>query len=227
MLVILLLLGSPVRVWFDYGEEITIKISYLCFTLFSVPAKPKKKKRGRKKSPAKAEESGGGQSGTNTSAETVKEQKSASPQGGEKKPDKAQKKEKLTLDEILELVKMVVDSLGKPLKKLLKRMRISHLRVNIICGGEDAAKAAIRFGTTNIAVGNALGWIDTFFTLKTPDDIYIGVDFQSEETLTEASCVIKLSPLAALEFVLAFGGRALKNYSKGEKVRSAVAKLRA
>ena len=120
------------------------------------------------------------------------------------------------------MVKLVLDSLGKPLKKILKRTRIHHLRLYIVCGGEDAAKAAIKFGTVNMLVGNALGWLGSFFTLKPVDEININVDFQSEETKAEASCTVKMPLYAALAFVFTLLGRAVRYYLKHPDAQQAI-----
>lgn len=64
------------------------------------------------------------------------------------KPPKSDKpkSQKLTLSDIFALVKLVWDSLGKPLKRLLKATRVTGFRLDISVGGDDAADAAIKFG---------------------------------------------------------------------------------
>lgn len=123
------------------------------------------------------------------------------------------------------MVKLATDSVGKPLKRILKRTEISRLSLDIICGGDDAAKAALNFGRMNILVGNALGWIDSFFTLRKPDRINVNVDFQSEETQYAAYCVVRLSLAAALGFLFSIIGRAVKHYGSHREAKIAVRKL--
>lgn len=234
--VILILLLCSVTVRFEYGEDIRLRVSYLCFTIFKYPAVKKKNKKKDKavKAVAKA--------AIDETAEHAEEEisENKSPQSPEKSaPEKAapakkkqEKKEKpkgdkkQSLGDIFELAKLILDSLGKPLKKLLKRSKIYHLRVNIICGGEDAAQAALNFGKTNILVGNALGWLGTFFTLTPPDDIHIDVNFYSEETVSEASLVLKTSVLTALAFLFTVLGRAVRYYLKNPKAAAAVGRMK-
>lgn len=200
-IIILLLTLGKVSVMVDYGELLIVKIKYMFFPIFTLPQKkeaaekPKKAKRKKKEQKKKDE-----------------------------KPDDKENKEKKkpALGDIIELVKAGVDSLGKPLKKILKRVEISHLRLNIVCGGEDAAKAAITFGAVNMAVGNLLGWIDTFFTLKPVDELAVNVDFESEQTTAKAYVMVKLTVAAALAFVFTLIGRALGHYFTHKETREAV-----
>lgn len=200
-IIILLLTLGKVSVMVDYGELLIVKIKYMFFPIFTLPQKkeaaekPKKAKRKKKEQKKKDE-----------------------------KPDDKENKEKKkpALGDIIELVKAGVDSLGKPLKKILKRVEISHLRLNIVCGGEDAAKAAITFGAVNMAVGNLLGWIDTFFTLKPVDELSVNVDFESEQTTAKAYVMVKLTVAAALAFVFTLIGRALGHYFTHKETREAV-----
>lgn len=144
----------------------------------------------------------------------------------EKKAAPDKKGKKASLKDYFEIAKLAVDSLGKPLKKLLRRTRIYDLRINIVCGGEDAAKAALNFGKTNIMIGSALGWIDNYFTLKPAEEIRINADFQSEETTAEASCLIKMSLFTALAFLFTLFFRAVKYYKSHPEAEIAVGMLR-
>ena len=211
---ILLLTLGRVKIIFDYKEDLILKVKYMFFPLVTIPAtKPKKEKPPKKdkKSKKKSEETAGEASG---------EESKDSEKTEEKKP-----KKKISLADILEVAKLALDSLGKPLKRILKRTVFAHLALRISCGGEDAAKTAIKFGLVNLAVGNALGWLDTFFTLKTPDDINVTADFQSEETTIDCYCEISLSLAAALAFVFTFIGRAIKYYFTHNRTRAAIRNL--
>lgn len=199
LLVILLILSGRVTVIFDYGEELYLKATYLMFTVARIPAvhekSPKKHRRQRKKA--------------DRSEETKK----------------SEKKTKPGLSDIFALVKLAADSVGKPLKRILKRTEISHLQLDIICGGEDAAKAALNFGRMNIVIGNALGWIDSFFTLKPADRININVDFEREETECSVYCEVRLSLAAALGFLFSVIGRAVKYYGGHRDAKIALGKV--
>lgn len=202
--VILLLSLGRVTVIFDYKDDLILTVKYLFIPIMKIPAdKPKKEKK-----PKKAKKS------------AKKKDEAENSQKSEEKP-----KKKLELADILEIAKLAVNSVGKPLKKIIKRTIIAHLSLNISVGGEDAAKTAISFGATNFAVGSALGWLDTFFTLKKPDDINITADFASEETKIDCYCEIKLVLAAGIAFFFTFVGRAIKYYFTHDRARASIRHL--
>lgn len=199
--VILLLSLGKVTIIFDYKDDLILKVKYLFVPIVKIPAdKPKKPKK-----PKKVKKSAEKKPESENSEET------------EKKP-----KKKPALEDILEVAKLAVNSLGKPLKKIIKRTIIAHLSLDISVGGEDAAKTAISFGATNFAVGSALGWLDTFFTLKKPDYINITADFASEETKIDCYCEIKLVLAAGIAFFFTFLGRAIKYFFTHDRARASI-----
>lgn len=230
--VILILLMTSVKVRFEYCGDLRLKISWLFLTFVRIPVKPKKKRRKKKppkktKASAEVSEKTAEPKSTADPAEPEKTaefaDKSAEP---EKKPEVTKKpKSKLGLGDILELVKLVWGSLSKPLQRLLKATRIIGFRLNIVCGGSDAAKAALNYGRTNIAAGAALAFLDGCFTLKKPD-LSISCDFLSEETRMECEFTAKLTPMAALAFLFWVLGRAVKRYLGNKRAAAAIAKLR-
>lgn len=227
LIVLLILLLCNVTVIFDFNGDIYLRISYLFFTIVKIPAK-KKKTRKKDKKAKKAAKSAVKAVDAIADDEEKSEEKSDSDKKSGRKKDKKENKDpakKKTLGDIFEVAKLVLDSLGKPLKKLLKRTRISHLALDIVCGGDDAAKAALNYGRMNIIVGNALGWIDSFFTLKPVDDLHIGVDFQNEKTSAKCYCEARLTLIAALAFVFTLLGRALRFYLSHGEAKSAVDKF--
>lgn len=228
--VILILLMTSVKVRFEFYDGFRLKISWLFLTFVRIPAKPKKKRR-KKAKKSKSDSSG-------KTAENAAEQEK-SPEAAEKTPEtekdenspdskadkKKKSKRKLGLEDIFELVKLVWQSLSKPLQRLLKATRFIGFRLNIVCGGSDAAKAALNYGRINIAAGAALAFLDGCFTLKNPD-LNISCDFLNEETRMECEFTAKLTPIAALAFVFWVIGRAVRRYFGSKKAKSAVAKLR-
>lgn len=230
ILALFLLLCCSAAVRLEYLGEIRVKISYLCFTIVKFPAVKKKNKRKDKKAKKalKAADSAAmGLSGDKSGTSEISAPEKTIPSNQKEKkaaPDK--KGKKASLKDYFEIAKLAVDSLGKPLKKLLRRTRIYDLRINIVCGGEDAAKAALNFGKTNIMIGSALGWIDNYFTLKPAEEIRINADFQSEETTAEASCLIKMSLFTALAFLFTLFFRAVKYYKSHREAERAVGMLR-
>lgn len=234
---LLVLLMTSVKVRFEYYDELRLKISWLFITIIRVPARKKKMKRRDKKAAkdikktAKTVASAERKTDSDTSEEKTEGGKPAE-KSGDKVSAKKQKKKsaaksggKLTLKNIFELVKLIWDSLGKPLRHLFKATRINGFRLKIIVGGDDAAKAAIKFGAVNMAAGSALAFLDGCFTLKEPD-FKINCDFMSEETTSECEFTAKLTMIAALAFLFWLLGRFLKNYLSREDAAAAVQKLR-
>lgn len=190
LLFFVLLLAGRVAVYFDYNGTIALKIKYLCFPIIKIPKKRKPKKKPSKKR----------KEDKKSKTEKAESAESAEKPGKKKEPQKKKSIDlkSLTFDDKIELLKLALSGVGKPLKKLFKRIVFSHMSIEVICGGDDAAKTAIKFGAVNIAVGNVLGLIDSFFTLKPLDNMNIGVDFQSEETLVDVYFEVRLSLFAGV-----------------------------
>ncbi len=236
LLIIIALLACSVAVRFQYDKngDITLRINYLFITLYTIPKREKKKKAKKKR--VKGKKAAKTEPATEKAAEQVNADEAAQDAADataepkkqtvneQKKLAARKKKNKITLDDVFALIRLVTDGLLPPLKKLFKRIRIYDFCLYIICGGDDAAEAALNYGKTNIAVGAALGNLDTFFTLK-PYDVDIGVDFQSEETITECSCMIKLSLLAALAFAFTAIFRILRHIKQHPESERAIRKV--
>ena len=205
VLFFVLLLAGRVSVFFDYNNDLALKIKYMCFTIVKMPKtkkKPEKPKKTKEKKEKKAEK-----------AEKEKE---------EKKKDEKKKFDikSLTFDDYIDLLKTALSGVGKPLKKLFKSIKFSHMSIDIVVGGSDAARTAIKFGAINFAAGNALGLIDSFFTLKPLDDMNITADFQSEKTLYDIYFEVRLSLFAALAAGFRLLGaflKLLKEFKKKQK----------
>ncbi len=206
LLLVLFILRLIATVVVDYNGELLVKISVCGIKIFTYPsarkrcnkAKIKKKKHSKKDDEKELEK--------------------------DEEKEKGDKK-KLSLSEILDLVKLVFDSIGKPLKKMLKRVSVSHLSVEAVVGGENAAKAALNYGTANYLLGVALNLMDEWLTLKEPDRLKLEVDFQSEETVVDFYTEVRLTVGSMLAFGLTFLFRALQRYLSDDKAKGAVGKL--
>lgn len=224
VLFFVLLLAGRAAVYFDYNGTIALKIKYLCFTIIKIQKKRKSKKRSKKKAAARKDDK-------KSSAERA-ESADIGKKGAEKLDKKKEPQKKkgidlksLTFDDKIELLKLALSGVGKPLKKLLKRIEFSHMSIEVICGGDDAAKTAIKFGAVNIAVGNVLGLLDSFFTLKPLDDLNIQADFQSEETMADVYFEVRLSLFAGVAAAFGLLGAFLKlNKAYKEKQAKALQK---
>ncbi len=238
ILFIMLLLMTSVKVRFEFSDGLRLRISWYFWTIFGIPAKTKKRKRRNKK--VKREADTAAKKTAEAEGKTVPEASESaevSDKKPEKKPDKrAEKKaakpkksgkktDKLTLTDILELVKLVRNSLSTPLRRLLKATRIYGFRLYVVCGGDDAAKAALNYGRTSAAAGAAAAFLDGCFTMKKPE-YSVNVDFMSEETSAECFFTAKLTVIAALAFLFWVVGRAVRNYFNRKETQTAVGKLR-
>lgn len=230
VVVIMILLMTSVKVRFEYSDGLRLKINWLFLTLVRIPAGTKKQKRRNKKTEKAAE------SVTETeAADTEKlsadaaEEKSGRSSPPEKERKKsaapAKKKNRAGISDIWEIVKLVWDSLSKPLKRLLRATRFYGFRLNVVCGGDDAAKAALNYGRVSAAAGAAQAFLEGTFTMVKPE-FDVGVDFMSEETTAECSFTAKLTPIAAIAFLFWVLGRAVRNYMQRDKAKIAIGKLR-
>lgn len=237
VVVIMILLMTSVKVRFEYSDGLRLRINWLFITLVQIPAGTRKQKRRNKKAEKAAEsvaetEASDTEKLSEEAAEKSAESSAQSTEsaGAAKKkesaPEKpAKKKSRVGLSDIWEIVKLVWDSLSKPLKRLLKATRIYSFRLRVVCGGDDAAKAALNYGRISAAAGVARAFLEGNFTVVNPD-FDISVDFMSEETTAECSFTAKLTPIAAVAFLFWVVGRAVRNYMQRDKAKIAIDKLR-
>lgn len=158
VVVIMILLMTSVKVRFEYSDGLRLRINWLFITLVQIPAGTRKQKRRNKKAEKAAEsvaetEASDTEKLSEEAAEKSAESSAKSTESAvaakkkESAPEKpAKKKSRVGLSDIWEIVKLVWDSLSKPLKRLLKATRIYSFRLRVVCGGDDAAKAALNYG---------------------------------------------------------------------------------
>ena len=237
VVVIMILLMTSVKVRFEYSDGLRLRINWLFITLVQIPAGTRKQKRRNKKTEKAAEsvaetEASDTEKLSEEAAEKSAESSAKSTESAvaakkkESAPEKpAKKKSRVGLSDIWEIVKLVWDSLSKPLKRLLKATRIYSFRLRVVCGGDDAAKAALNYGRISAAAGVVRAFLEGNFTVVKPD-FDISVDFMSEETTAECSFTAKLTPIAAVAFLFWVVGRAVRNYMQRDKAKIAIDKLR-
>lgn len=238
---IMILLMTSVKVRFEYQGEVRLKINWYFIRLFTIPAVTRKqKRRDRKtagdaaaaagdalkesekaveKSGVKSEPAG---SGAKPGKQSAAKESGQKPSAGKKAKPAG---DKMSLSDITALVKLIWDSLSKPLRHMLKATRIYGFRLDIVCGGEDAAKAALNYGRTSAAAGIAAAFLESCFTMRSPE-YYITVDFMSEETRTKCEFTAKLTLMAVLATLFWIVGRAVRYYTKRKDAARAVEKLR-
>lgn len=233
LLLFLILLLSRVTIIVDYDGDVYLKVSYFGITVFKIPGKKKPKKKPKKKKKKSDIADKAAETAVKEDESADKKDESTDGSGKPDDPDKKKKEKKAkkpkkplpTFDELMDLLRLALNSVGKPLRKILKRVTFSHLSFDAVCGGADAARAAINYGAMNFALSSVLNLIDTFFTLKAPDDLHIGVDFYQEKTVIKIYCEIRTTVGAAIAFVFSLLGRAVMNYLRSRGARSAIKKL--
>ncbi len=128
---------------------------------------------------------------------------------GEKPAQKAPEKKKstkkikekralsYTLQELLELMRILLRRTTPPVRRLLRRTSLAKLRLRMIVAGEDAAKTAIKFGKVNAQVFSAVALIKQVIRLNA-EEIEILPGFGVAKGETSYSGELRLIPLAML-----------------------------
>lgn len=87
----------------------------------------------------------------------------------------------------------VLLSLLKEVVAILKYITVNKFDLNIVCVGEDAAKAAISYGTTCSVAYPVVGFINTAMNVKkNAQDVSITCDFDSKEEVLDYHLVISV-----------------------------------
>ncbi len=231
ILFIAILLHCPVRAKISYiDKKFDISVKYLFFTIYPVKEKkPKKRKQKKKKSVKKKKET------VNKETEEIptEQQKTVPEKKEEPKvsepppiPTDKKKKEKLTkeekeerkkeLKEKIELVKMILASASKGLKKLLSAIKIYDIALDIDVADEDAYNAALSYGRMNMIVYNAVSFIRTFFTISI-EHININCVYNSDKSKYDASANIHAIPSTTLLAAIIIGTKFLVLYQKKKR----------
>ena len=112
-----------------------------------------------------------------------------------KKANKRTKKEKKKLSyspkEIYDFALEMLQGLSRPMKRIVKGIRISNLKLDFIIGGEDAFETALSYGRISGIVGYLIGLIQSLMTLRIKD-VDIAADFDAKESTYNVKMLIKL-----------------------------------
>jgi len=154
ILFIAILLHCPVRAKISFiDKKFDISVKYLFFTLYPMKEKKPKKKKIKQKKKKKVQEKKEAVSEETPvceKTEETEEKPSSEPPPIPTDKKKKEKKPKLTkeekeerkkeLQEKIELVKMILASASKGLKKLLSAIRLYDIAIDIDVANEDASK---------------------------------------------------------------------------------------
>lgn len=123
-----------------------------------------------------------------------------------------EKAKKRSLNEILTLIKEVLDVVTKRFRKHF-RIKITRIRINVATG--DAAKTAVLYGVISQSVAYILEILDRTHKIKyaDPEDYDVGVDadFLSEKTTADIKIAFSLRVHNVFDIVFRAAFRALKN----------------
>lgn len=205
LLIIVIALFMSVTVSFSAGEALRVKVKYAGIPIFELsPEKKQKQKEKRRKTAASPKALA-----KQKKAKEKKKLKAAAKKEKKERQKKEKTKPKRSLYQTLELVRALVSSAGKPVKRLFSHIRITNVIADIVVSGEDAAEAALNYGKLNAVIHSLLQLLYSTVRLSV-EKIDINVDFQSQKTKYFISFKLKLRLSTALGCALWYVFRAAK-----------------
>ena len=138
----------------------------------------------------------------------------------EKAPEKAASQEKKPnpilsggVDEILQLLDIVLDTLGD----LRRKLRVEELTLHVCIGGsDDPAAAAMRYGRAWAAIGAITPALDRLFVIK-KRDIQPALDYNETSMKVDARLITTITIGRSLALALHAGVRFLKILNQRKK----------
>lgn len=121
-------------------------------------------------------------------------EKAEKPKKTKGEPSKKKPKSKVdetTFGETVELVLTAIKAVLKPTAKLLSKVRLQAVDINIAVCGDDADKTAVKYGQINIAIFNTLSNLKRFIKVKIKR-VDIRPDFVGDEDRYDIFFKVKL-----------------------------------
>ena len=226
LLAIILIITTSVTAKLRYDGEAEIRIKYLCFTIVRSPKSPsqirkekkkklkelkkkeKLKRKNRRAAHLKANEKKSSEVQKPKADNTQTNEKKSEPVKEEKPPiektaagtSKKSMNEKKAADKKakvdLQTAMRVINSAKPHIKKLFKKIRITDVFVDIMVGGDDAAKTALSYGVHCTAIYGLIEFLKQNITFEAKR-ITIKADFDLPKTdyYAEAEVKLKVSTL--------------------------------
>lgn len=233
ILFIAILLHCPVRAKISFiDKKFDISVKYLFFTIYPMKEKKPKKKKIKNKKKKKSEDEKKAVSeetkevSEEKTEETEEKPSSEPPPIPADKKKKKEKKPKLTKEEKeerkkellekIELVKMILASASKGLKKLLSAIKLYDIAIDIDVANEDAYEAAIGYGRMNMIVYNVISFLRTFFTVSI-DHVKINCVYNSDKSKYDAAVNIHAIPSTILCAAIIIGTKFLVLYQRKKR----------
>ena len=212
---LILLTNFPVTAYIRfYGGKADVKVKYLSLPLYPRPPKSKGKRAKKEKPPDESTESSPEEN--TPEEETVEKEVTEAPSeedpsaySEDEKPQKQSLPEKLSalIDDLTEKKDAFLtlwELIWKPLKSLVGKVRIHSLIIDFAAADEDAAKAAVLYGSMNAAVYNILGQLQSLTPVKiksvTIDCLY---NTPSSKTRYDGEMKLILRPASVINAITA------------------------
>lgn len=245
ILIILLTVNIPVEAYIRfYGGKADIKVKYLFLSLYPKKEKPPKKKKRRKDKPSKetlpvSEDIAAEDSSENTpkedsppkadtvkTEETTKNESTSSKEESPSEEEKTPKEEKkpllerisAKLDELTEKknsVMLLIELVTEPLKRFGSKIRIDDVIIDFAAADEDAAKAAISYGTIGAAVYDGISFLRCFVGMSVRSvNISCLYNTPADKSRYDGECKVRLRPASLINAVFAVGFGYISNKKK-------------
>lgn len=203
---IVILLYFPVTAEVSYvNKEFRLRVKYLMFTVFSIPAKKKKrreKKPKKEKTPKENKDDiSADEDKDGSSSDTKNQGGKLSPEDEELlNPDGDKKKQKKTVSEIMDelrdykrIILLVRKLVNKHIKKICKCVRISGVEIDITAAGEDAYEASMLYGKLHAAVWNIIAFVGLLMPISVKS-AEIRISYNTEEPIYNVGAKVKITP---------------------------------
>ncbi len=244
---ILLTLNIPAEAYIRfYGGKLDIKVKYLFLSIYPRKEKPPKKaKKGHKKykeypplpaddtadkeqtdTPETADEVIDAADTESDSSDdiTIAEKKERPPkQKAEKPPLMDRINGKLNeLAEKKNSISLLMELIGEPLKRFGGKLRIDDVIIDCAAADEDAAKAAVFYGTIGSAVYNTISFLRQFAAMSVKSvNISCLYNTPSDKSRFDGECKLHLRPASLVNAIFAV----LFGYMKDKEKYSPVMEL--
>lgn len=243
---ILLTLNIPAEAYIRfYGGKLDIKVKYLFLSIYPRKEKPPKKaKKGHKKykeyPPLPADDTADKeQTDTPETADEVIDAADTEPDSSDipiaekKEHPPKQKAEKPPLmdrindklDELTEKknsISLLMELIGEPLKRFGGKLRIDDVIIDCAAADEDAAKAAVFYGTIGSAVYNTISFLRQFIAMSVKSvNISCLYNTPSDKSRFDGECKLHLRPASLVNAIFAV----LFGYMKDKEKYSPVMEL--
>lgn len=175
---------------YDGSPRIDVRVGPVRFTVVPGKDKPKKKKKPKKEKP--------------------KKETKAKETAGEKK-----EKKKITLSQIRQFIPMVQTAL-RAVRRLLKAIAFTTLKVHVTYGAEDPADTGIRYGQAWAIIGAVTPVLENTFTVK-KRDLQAIYDPDAEGFTIEAEVKARLFVWQIIAIAVSAGVKILIQFLKMKK----------